>query len=395
MCKKMFERVGSYYYFLPTYKQGKKILWDGMDRNGMRFLDHFPAEVVTKKNETELKLQVSNGSIFQIVGTDNYDSIMGSNPVGCVFSEYSLQNPAAWDFIRPILAENEGWAVFNYTPRGMNHGHDLYQMAKRNPDWFCELLTVDDTQAIGLDVIEAERAAGMSEEMIQQEFWCSFEAAIPGAYFASQLRLARKEGRIGRVPHDPAIPVDTWWDLGMDDSTTIWFTQDVGREIHLIDYLEGSGLGLEQYVRLLATKKDERRFFFGRHVAPHDIRVRELGTGKSRLDTARGLGLNFDVAPKPSNKEDAIQSSRNLFQLCWFDEEHCRQGINALASYHSEYDESKRVVKLTPVHDWASHGADAFQTLALAHDFTLTSYEEFENYHGGRESHGRSWATGY
>ena len=146
MVKKMFERVGSYYYFLPTYKQGKKILWDGMDRNGMRFLDHFPAQVVTKKNETELKLQVANGSIFQIVGTDNYDSIMGSNPVGCVFSEYALQNPAAWDFIRPILAENEGWAVFNFTPRGMNHGYELFQMAERNQDWFCELLTVDDTR---------------------------------------------------------------------------------------------------------------------------------------------------------------------------------------------------------------------------------------------------------
>jgi hypothetical protein len=173
--KKMVERVGIYYYFFPTYAQGKKILWDGMDASGFKFLDHIPASLVASKNATEMKIVLRNGSVFQIVGTDNYDSIVGTNPVGCVFSEFSLQDPQAWELVRPILRENGGWAIFPYTPRGLNHGWDLYQMALNNPDWFCELLTVKDTGALTEADIDAERRSGMPEPLIQQEFYCSFE----------------------------------------------------------------------------------------------------------------------------------------------------------------------------------------------------------------------------
>jgi len=171
----MYQRVGIYYYFFPTYAQGKKIIWDGIDGMGFKFLDHFPPELIRNQNATEMKITLVNGSLFQIVGTDNYDSIVGTNPVGCVFSEFALQDPTAWEYVRPILRENGGWAIFPYTPRGFNHGWDLYQMAQNDPDWFCELLTVTDTGVLTEADVDAERRAGMPEPLIQQEFYCSFE----------------------------------------------------------------------------------------------------------------------------------------------------------------------------------------------------------------------------
>jgi hypothetical protein len=282
LVKEAFKRKGSYYYYFPTYSEGRKILWEGMDRDGMRFLDHIPRELMSKEpNSTEMKIDLINGSLIRIVGTDRL-KIVGPNPVGCVFSEYSLQDPRAFDFIRPILAENDGWALFNYTPRGHNHGYKLYNDAVANPAWFSQRLTVDDTHAIPLEAINEERRAGMSEEMIQQEFYCSFESAVPGAYFAEQLRKAREDGRITNVPSVDSASVDTWWDLGMDDSTTIWFSQDVGREVHFIDYYENTGEGLQHYTQLLDQKRKDFGWIYGRHVGPHDLAVRELGTGGSK-----------------------------------------------------------------------------------------------------------------
>ena len=176
----MSRRKGTYYYFLPTYNQGKKIIWDGMDKDGFKFIDHIPQELILRKNDSEMKIELITGSIFQVVGTDNFDSIMGTNPIGCVFSEYSLQNPQAWEFIRPILLENNGWAIFNFTPRGSNHAKKLFDMARVNPDWFCELLTIEDTKDqfgkryVTDEMIEGERVAGMSEGLIRQEYYCEF-----------------------------------------------------------------------------------------------------------------------------------------------------------------------------------------------------------------------------
>lgn len=172
--KKMFERVGAYFYFAPTYTQGKKIIWDGMDRDGFKFTDHVPREIVKSRNETEMKIELINGSYLQVIGTDKIDSIVGTNPVGCIFTEYSLQDPRAWDLIRPILAENGGWAVFIFTPRGMNHGWKVLQQAQANPDtWFWQILTVDDTGVISPDVVEQERRE-MPHELFEQEYYCKF-----------------------------------------------------------------------------------------------------------------------------------------------------------------------------------------------------------------------------
>jgi len=360
--KKMFERVGAYYYFFPTYSQGKKIMWDGADKTGFRFLDHFPKELVKSKNSTEMKIELVNGSIFQIIGTDNIDSVVGTNPVGCVFSEYSLQNPTAWDFMRPILAENGGWAVFNYTPRGKNHGFDLYEMAKGNPDWFCQRLTVDDTKIISSAVIDDERRSGMSEELIQQEYFCSFDSSVVGAFFSEQMALAEKEGRITKVPYEASLMVDTWWDLGIGDSTAIWFTQQLHNEIRVIDYLEANGESMNFYAQALK----EKQYTYGIHHFPHDGRVRELSTGRTRQDFAEGLGIRpIDIVPVISI-EDGINAVRMIFNRCWFDSEKCKHGIDALKNYHKDYDEKLKVFRSIPCHDWSSHGVDAFRQLAVS-----------------------------
>jgi len=364
--KKMCERVGSYYYLFPTYQQARKVIWEGIDRDGFKFLDHFPTELVKKKNDTELKIELKNGSIFRLIGSDDIDSIVGTNPVGCVFSEYSLQDPAAWDYMRPILAENGGWAIFNYTPRGENHGYQLLEMAREDTTWFTQVLTVNDTKAIPLEVLEQERreiiAKDGNDALYQQEYYCSFKTPIAGAYYVQQIMKAMEEGRIGKVPIEPTIKVDTAWDLGIDDSTTIWFTQSVGKEIRVIDYYENNGEALSHYVKVLQDKG----YIYGNHFAPHDIQVRELSTGKSRLETAKSLGINFQVAPNIS-VEDGIDAARNIFSKCWFDEKRCERGLNALKSYHKEYDEKNKCYRNTAKHDWSAHGSDAFRMFAVTY----------------------------
>jgi phage terminase large subunit len=368
-------RVGIYYYFFPTYNQGRKILWDGIDKTGFPFRSHIPKEIIKSENSSEMKITLHNGSIIQVIGTDNVDSIVGTNPVGCVFSEYALQNPQAWDFIRPILAENGGWAVFIFTPRGKNHAWDLYKMAQSNPDWFCEMLTVNDTNVITPGMIDEERRAGMNEEMIQQEFYCSFEASNPGAYYAQEIRLARDQGRICGVPVESGLPVNTFWDLGMDDSTSIWLEQDVGREIHLVGYYENSQESLSHYVNWLQDWRGKHRATWGYWKLPHDGEVRGRQSGKTDKDFLRELGFsNVSCAPRPAHKEDAIEAVRQMLGKCWFDAVSCDRGIEALSQFRKEYNEINKVFKLTPVHDWASHGADAFQTLAIGHPGLLYLY---------------------
>jgi len=363
IAKKMLERVGTYYYLFPTYSQGKKIIWNGMDRDGFKFINHIPLELRKRTDNTEMVIELINGSIFQVIGTDKIDSIVGTNPIGCVFSEYSLQNPKAWDFLRPILAENGGWAVFNYTPRGKNHGFKLYEMAKNNTNWYTELLTVDDTMAISKDTIDAEIESGMDEDLVQQEFYCSFNAAIQGSYYSKQFKKAEDENRITNVPYDPSIPVHTFWDLGVGDATAIWFAQLVNKEVRLIDYYEASGEGLPYYAKIL----QERGYVYGSHNAPHDIAVRELGSGKSRIETAKELGIHFQIV-KNIPLDDGINAVRIVFSRCWFDATKCEQGTNALINYHKEYDEDRKEYKNAPYHDWSSHASDAFRMLAVSID---------------------------
>jgi phage terminase large subunit len=358
----MHERKGVYWHMLPEAEQARKAVWNGIDRQGRRIIHQMvPPELVKSADKQTMTLELKCGSIWQLVGSDNYNSLVGSNPCGVVYSEYSIANPAARDFLRPILRENGGWQIYIYTPRGKNHGYKLYQMAKTNPKWFASLLTVEDTMNAGgtltMQDIEDERQSGMDEDMIRQEYYCSFEAALRGAYYGPQFEAIEKEGRLTNVPYNPAVPVETWWDLGVSDSTAIWFIQRVANQWRAIDYLEASGQGLEYYARAIFNKP----YAYSRHVLPHDVTVRELGTGKSRLEMLGALGIRADVAPKLPI-DDGIQAARQVLPLFWFDSIKCAQGVEALSQYSREWDDKGKVWKDYPKHDFTSHAADAFRT---------------------------------
>jgi len=364
------ERKGSYYYFFPTNVQARKVLWDGMDSEGFSFLSHIPSAIRDgEPNSTEMKIRLKNGSIIQVLGTDNYDNVRGTNPLGCVFSEYSYQDPRAWDTFRPILNENKGWAIFNFTPNGRNHAHDLYRIAQGNQDWFSETLTVRDTKrpdstpVITEADIQAELDAGMDVDMIQQEYYCSFTGVVTGTYYGRQMEAAERDGRIGNIPWEPLLQVSTYWDLGIGDAMAIWFVQSYHHEIRIIDYHEESGEGLAYYIKMLR----EKPYVYGKHHAPHDIEVRELGTGKSRLEVAAGLGLKFEIVKKLSI-EDGIEAVRDIIPKCYFDVTRCKRGIDTLLNYHKQWDEKRRCFGNQPVHDWSSNGADAFRYFAVGYE---------------------------
>lgn len=369
VAREMYETVGAYYYLFPTFKQGRKVIWDGRDRQGFKFTDHIPHELRTRTVNDEMKIEISNGSIFQIIGTDDIDRVRGTNPRGVIFSEWSMQNPAAWDIIRPILAENKGWAIFVYTPMGKNHGWTTLETARAFPKaWYSEILTVEDTKAIDFDILEQERREIIRKDgndaLYLQEYMCDFDVPIKGSYYADQLIMADDEGRIAGVPHDMAAEVHTFWDLGIDDSMSIWFGQAIGKEFHFINYYESSGEGLVHYIQHLRSLQEKKNYIYGRHFAPHDIKVRELSTGKTRLETAKKLGIEFEVVPK-LELNDGIEAVRNVLNRCYFDKVKCNQGLSALRSYHKEWDEDNQVFKNHPEHDWSSHGADAFRTFGV------------------------------
>jgi len=354
------ERVGLYWHLLPTYKQGRAIVWNGMIATGRKFLDHFHPDLVASTNSTEMRVTFKNGSQYQVVGTDDINSLVGTNPIGCIFSEYSLHDPAAWDYLRPILLENGGWALFIYTARGRNHGFTMFETARKNKKWFVEL-SVAGTQGTRKENGEPV----FSDDQIQEEYFCSFESPFVGSYYGTQMLQAEKQDRIREeIPYDPRLPVETWWDLGMDDSTTIWFIQRYATEIRVINYYENSGEGLQHYAKLLSGQisghEEFTDYFYGRHIAPHDIEVRELGTGKSRRETARGLGIKFTVG-KIHEVSDGIEAVRSLLPTCYFSKQKCMRGIEALRQYRKAWDENNKVFRNHPLHDWTSHGADAFR----------------------------------
>ena len=356
------ERVGAYWHVFPTYSQGRKAIWEGVTKNGNGYLSFIPKGLIKSINKQEMSIHFKNGSIWRVVGADNVNALVGAGPVGVVFSEYSLQSPLAWQYIQPMLLENDGWALFNLTPRGENHAYDLVEMAKENPNWYVDIKTVDDTNVVSKEQIEELRREGKPEEIIQQEYYCSFEGSIHGAYYADQMKTAVKDGRVCSVPVDDNALVYTAWDLGINDATSIFFYQTVGKEIHLIDYYESSGEGLAHYAGIL----EQKGYNYGKHYAPHDIRVRELGSGKSRLDTAAALGIRFEVVPQLSII-DGINAVRGLMARCWFDKVKCKDAINSLKQYRKEWDDKRQRFKDHPLHDWSSNCADAFRYMAVSY----------------------------
>ncbi len=354
------KRTGLYYYLLPTYTQAKKIIWDGITSEGRKFLDYIPEELIVSKNGTELKIELKNGSIIQLIGTDNYDAIRGTNPIGCVFSEYAYQNPMAWEVIKPILTVNKGFAIFNTTPNGKNHSYDMDQMAKQNPDWFTQTLDILATGVLDAHDMDKERAEGMSEEMIAQEYFCSYDVGRQGAYYADQVNESREAKRICGVAEEKNLETDLWLDLGKNDSTSIIFQQAVGLEIHLIDFIEESGKDIDFYVKALR----ERSYSYGVMHLPHDAFHKRLESAKTIAEQFEEAGFKVERVPHASI-QNGIQQVRKIFPKVYFDEVKCAPLVRALENYHKEYDETAKVFKKTPKHDWSSHAADAMRYLAV------------------------------
>lgn len=348
-------------YIAPTYTQGKAIAWD--------YLKHYarpiPGQAV---NESELRVDYPHGGQVRIYGADNPDSLRGLYLDGCVLDEYGLMQPGTFtEVIRPALSDREGWAAFMGTPNGKNQFYEVVQTAQRESDWFFGEYKASETGILPPEELAAARKV-MTADEYAQEYECSFDASVKGAVFAREIQQVREQGRLVRVPYDPALPVDTDWDLGVGDATAIWFSQTLySGEVRLIDYYEASGFGLPHYKQVLNEKTAAHGYAYGLHWAPHDIQVRELGSGRSRLEAALGLGLNFQVSPKVESLEDGIHAARMLLPRCWFDAEKTKRGVEALQHYHWDYNTRIHEFKATPVHDWASHGADAFRGLAFRH----------------------------
>ena len=367
----MHERVGTYWHMLPEASQARKAIWDAVNpHTSMRRIDEaFPLALRETTKENEMFIRFKNGSTWQVLGSDNYNSLVGSPPVGVVFSEWALSDPEAWAYIQPIFRENDGWALFITTPRGKNHAYNHFTSARGNEDWFCELLTAHDTKVFTQEQLDIERrelvglhgyAQGMAR--FNQEYMCSFDAAIIGAYYGEQFTDIDADRRICSVPYNPAYEVHTAWDLGHNDATCIWFFQQVGQEIHLIDYHEENSRGLDYYAGVIKSKP----YNYGKHFLPHDGNHHELGTGMTRAETLGQMGINTDVLPRCPNKIDLVTQGRMLLPFCWFDDTKTRRGVEALRQYRRKWNDKLKVFDDHPLHDWASNPADAFQYIAQA-----------------------------
>lgn len=365
----MFRRVGSYWHMLPEASQARKAIWNAVNpHTGKRRIDEaFPEEIRANINEQEMFIRTKNGSTWQVIGSDNYNSLVGSPPVGVVFSEWALAKPGAWAYLRPILAENGGWAAFITTSRGNNHAKTTFDLGLSEDGWFAEKLTAKDTDVFTQEQLDQELREYIADygedegrALFEQEYMCSFDSAVLGSYYGKDIRRAEESGRIGNVPYDPAVPVDTWWDIGVGDNTSIGFTQAVGKEVRFIDHYSMSGEGLPHYAKILQDKN----YIYGNHYGPHDIEVREFGSGRSRIETAKSLGIKFRVVPKLSI-DDGINAVRTMFSRFWFDRNNCKGLIDSLREYHKEWNEKQKTFLDRPCHDWSSHDADMVRYFAV------------------------------
>jgi len=375
----MSKRPATWWHLLPQQTQARKAVWDAVNSHtGRRRIDEaFPLELRDTTRENEMTIRFKNGSMWHVVGSDNFNSLVGSPPAGVVFSEWALSDPAAWGYLRPILAENDGWALFITTPRGNNHAKTMLDAARADPTWFSEVLPATATGVFTPAQLEIEKreyaaqfGADQGRALYEQEYLCSFEAAVLGAFYAAELSIARDQRRIGIVPVDRMVPVHTAWDLGYTDSTAIWFIQVVGREVRLVDYHEEGGAGLDHYARVLDDKRREHSWRYAdgsngvSHWFPHDVEHHELASGTSRAATLRTLGISPTVVPV-AHVMDGVNATRRLIARAWIDEKRCQRGLNALQAYRREWDEGAKIFKPKPLHDWSSHGADALRTFAM------------------------------
>jgi len=413
------KRIGTYWHVLPLLNQARKIIWTGSTRDGVPFLDFIPPPLIASKRDDEMSIRLTNGSLIQLVGADRIDSLMGANPIGITLSEFALMKPSVWHYLSPILNENDGWAMFITTPRGRNHAFDLFKdMVDNNSKGaknFVQVLTVDDTKKPLLDAqgrpmkntlgsqifvpvippeaIQEQRDLNIPEEVIQQEYYCSFEAGLVGAYYADAMSRVEQEHRIEykKELFNPKLPVYTAWDIGFSDTMSIWYFQIENGNINIIEYNEFTGRsvaecchivradweGLEQKCGWSPSSEQYRRavFQFGHHsrykdifkthFGPHDLNHTEISIGVSRKSVAKQHGIDFKVVPK-TDIASGIDLVRIILNRCFFDGNTCNHGIRGLKEYTKKKDEKLQIYKEKPLHDWASHPADSFRYLAQA-----------------------------
>lgn len=394
-------RVGNYWHCLPQYSQARRAIWEAVNpHTGKKRIDEaFPKEIRATTRQDTMSIEFKNGSTWRVVGSDKPDSLVGAPPIGIVFSEWALSNPSTWLYLEPILLENGGWADFISTPRGRNHARGLYDAAVNDDEWFAEIQTIEDTGFANDEAFLAELeksrnryakmlgSKDMADALIEQEYWCSFEAAILGSYWGREVQAAEREGRIRTegIEPDENTPVDTVWDLGVGDSTAIWFFQMIGAEVWVLDYYEATGYDVTHYAEVKRRKpysykvngKDSIDY------VPHDAKqrswtatgyireedkdrpLREVGRARQRLEAMRECGLNPQLVPQ-HRIEDGINAARVTLARCWFDGPACEEGLECLRQYRQEWDDDRKAFQDRPYHDWTSHGADAFRYLAMA-----------------------------
>jgi hypothetical protein len=347
-----------YAYIAPFYSQAKSVAW--------RYLERFAEPVMTKSNQSELWVELINGARIRLFGADNPDALRGNFLDGVVMDEMADMKPSVWgEIIRPLLADRLGWATFIGTPKGHNAFYDIYNEANKKPNWYVKTLRADQTNILPQTELDDAKAT-MSDNQYEQEFLCSFEAAILGAFYGQEMRRLTDLERITTIDYDPMFPCHTAWDLGFNDSTSIWWFQVVYGEIRVLDHHSSNGQSIPYYTGLLAQKEDEFGYKYGYHYLPHDARAKTLASGgKSIIEqiSAKIDIKHLKIVPNLS-LQDGIQATRLALTRAWFDNR-CEEGIECLRQYQREWDDDKKVFRDRPKHDWTSHSSDAFRYLSI------------------------------
>jgi phage terminase large subunit len=389
------ERMTTKYGF-PTNDMARDNMWESYTNDGLRMTDYVPMALRVKANRTDdglndsLKsIKFKTGGSLRFISTHRPERLRGGNSKLFGLSEFQMMDPRCIDIIMPILRMNGGQALINMTANGDSAAKVLLDYWRTQLDVYVSELSIEDTglltqkdmDSIFEETIAMFRARGQSEDeaiaFVRQEYYCDWSAPVIGSYFGAAMKFAEEDGRITRVPHETNLPVYTFWDLGVDDSMTIWFVQFVNREIRLIDYYENSGEGFDHYSKVLKGQmtgyERMRNYTYARegkrsgHYAPHDIKVRNMGReANTRLVEAAKSGIDFETVKRVNAKEDGIEAIRSILSRCWFDRKNCARGISALKGYHKEFNEKLQVYYDKPVHDWTSHGTDGFQTMATS-----------------------------
>lgn len=378
-------RVANYWHLLPLQVQARKAIWTAVDpHRGVKRIDlAFPMETRARTLDQEMQIFFKNGSTWSCLGSDNFDSLVGTTPAGIVYSEYALSNPASWSYLRPILAENNGWATFISTPRGRNHFYKLWKFGQDpDNDWLSMFHKADETDVFTPEQLESERleyigqyGEVLGQAMYLQEYQCSWASAIPGAYWAKELDALEQAGRLTEVPHDPALPVHTSHDLGIDDESVTFYFQLVGPQWRMIDVDVYRGVGLVEQVKDMHAKP----YTYGDNAYPHDLKVRDLGSGVSRERLIKKLGIQPHICPM-HKLHDGIDAVRRMIPMLWIDREKCGDAFETLKSYRAEYDENKQTLRKQPLHDYTSNWADSLRYRAMtpvhAGEWTPIDYSE-------------------